>query len=163
MKFMYIDDNTDVIIEKFIPRIPDAYSRTTGENDTIPRVCVCPTLDGCLSAAPWQDAVEDFAEDKIPLRVYEFETNGERIISNNILYTEGLVDDANFTNEHWIMNEIKPTKIYDIVLEEVWYDPIAVIPYIYKDVEDYIDDRCGKEFTLSKYKITNVIFDAKTA
>ena len=101
MKFMYIDDNTNIIIEKFTPRIPNACSRTTGEDDTIPRVCVCPTLDGCLSAAPWQDDVEYFAENEIPLRVYEFETNKERVIPSNILYTEGLVDDASFTNEHW--------------------------------------------------------------
>lgn len=163
MKFMYIDDNTDVVIKKFIPRIPDALSRTTGENNTIPRVCVSPTLDGCLSAAPWQDYVEDFACEEKPLRVYEFETDKERIIPNDVLYKKGWVDDANFTSEYWILNEIKPTKIYDIILEEVWYDIIAVIPYRYKDVEDYIDNRCGKEFTLSKYKITNIIFDAKTA
>lgn len=153
MKFYHISYSTEDIIEEFIPRIPE--DRMKDENDTIKRVCVAPSLSNCLSAVTWQDEIEYLCDEELPVRVYEFEITDEKIIDSNYLYKSGLVNDANITKEHWILEKIKPSKVYDIVIEEYQEELSALIPYSELNNEDYMYNN-GKEYKLLKYRIETI-------
>lgn len=157
MKLFHLDKDTENIIQRFIPRIPDADCRMEGEDSIVSRICVSTSIDGCLSAVPWQCSIEYFADEELPVRVYEFEITDESILDYKYLYENGLVNDANITKEHWILESIVPTKIYDIIMEECWYETVGIIPYAHINEKNYFDYCSGKEYTLSKYRIDRVI------
>lgn len=112
--------------KRFIPRIPEY--RASGENERIPRICVSDSLDGCFKAHP--DAVHNinYAMDTevlleegitgILYRVYHFLVDEEEVLFPNQLHSKGYVPDALDTNEHWILNEIKPVGISYVCLEK---------------------------------------------
>lgn len=156
MKLFYIDDNVNKVINKFELRVPQ--SRMTGEDSKTLRVCASKSLSGCLSAVPWQEDIE-YMDDNCILRVYEFEVSDEDVINSEYLYENALVDDAMITEEYWIMKSVVPAKIYDILIEECWYDPVGVIPYNYVDTEEFDNYISTRQYTLSKYKVIKNIKD----
>lgn len=87
----------------FTPRIPK--DRFDFENDTIPRICVSDSIEGCLSALPRIFEVED--GNRMYLQVVEIDVDvlkipREAILTPMQLYRRGYLDDALITNEHWI-------------------------------------------------------------
>lgn len=142
MKFYNIAYNTEYLIEEFYTKIPE--NPMLGEDTTTKRVCVSTSLSGCLTAVPWQDDLEYLSSNELPVRVYEFEINFNdfkkrgTIYTPDFLYKFGLVDDALETQEHWILENIKPTKSYEIILNEYQSDIYAIIPFDKKNDSSYI-------------------------
>lgn len=147
MLFYHISLIIDDDISEFIPRLPD--SEFHGEDNSIPRVCVSKTIKGCTLSAPWGMigihtlALIDVDLDTfrklhgvdddgmyVNLRVYELETDS--YVDSDYLYNNKLVPDANITEECWILECIKPSKVYTIKLyypEEVYNDEGKIIDY----------------------------------
>lgn len=118
-------------VKVFEPRIPELVY--TNENKTIPRISVSDSIEGCLTAVPWggrklEDVTAEFAEftdsysigekPTLYVRVYEFsedDIQSENIIPTETLLHEGLVMDAEGSDEHWIVNQtVEPSNTYII-------------------------------------------------
>lgn len=94
--------------KEFVPRIPKY--RCKDEDDTIARVCVCPTLEGAVGAFPYKtyyfNQYINYRDEyylvyyKIPTANLEFKTSEE---------LKDLVPDSHITKEHWILNRFKAT------------------------------------------------------
>lgn len=132
MKVYHVSlDNNRVNI--FTPRIPMEEMRLVEEDSTSSRFCVSTTIEGCLSAVPWGG--ESLALHKGEnITVYEFDTddliNQENLILPSTLYKKGMVPDAMYTNEHWIVNEsIQPTTIYNIILDSYEEKIVSDVSY----------------------------------
>ena len=110
MLFYHVELARTKPIEIFIPRIPD--ERLVDEDDVIPRICVSTSIIGCLNAVPWGKRNLDFIPDFLPIRVYVFET--DKFWSSSELYNDGLVADAIYTDEHWLLEPIMPKEIFYI-------------------------------------------------
>lgn len=92
--------------KEFVPRIPKY--RCKDEDATIPRVCVCPTLEGAIGAFPYKSYyVNEYMRrrnenylvyHKIPTTNLEYKTNEE---------IKELVPDSHITKEYWILNNFK--------------------------------------------------------
>lgn len=145
MIFYHLSLIIDEDISEFIPRCPN--SEFIGEDDTIPRVCVSKTIKGCVMSAPWgmrgvytlglidvnRDSFRRLhgVDDEgmyVNLKVYELETDS--YIDSDFLYENKLVPDANITEECWILNSIKPSKVYVIKLyypEEIYNDEGRIV------------------------------------
>lgn len=142
MKFYNITYDTEHLIKEFYLKIPE--NPMVGEDTTIKRVCVSTSLSGCFTAVPWQDDLEHLADNELPVRVYEFDIDFNEfkkrgaIYTPEFLYKNGLVDDALETQEHWILENIKPTKSYEIILHEYQSDIYAIIPFDKQNDSSYI-------------------------
>lgn len=154
MKYYHIS-NGEEIINKFIPRVPE--DRNIYEDDKIKRICVSTSLDGCLSAVPWQYDIEYYADEELPITVYEFEIDEKDIINSEYLYNNNLVADANITKECWVTKEIEPNKIYDIILKEFSSEIYAIIPNDKKHDKNFIENGLYKNGT--EYKIYDYVID----
>lgn len=92
-------------IDRFTPRIPQ--NRCPGENDSIPRICLSDSIEGCInalpcSAEPIRRAMN--ADASIGLFVYTFYPEDEE----TILCPEQIshmVPDALDNHEYWLMAE----------------------------------------------------------
>lgn len=92
------------------PRIPE--SRAKWENTEIPRICLSPTIEGCLTAIN-----ENFSELlyqqnslDIPLIGYIYSIDERTINVSNLVLPEELYDkayvfDSLVTQEHWVINQ----------------------------------------------------------
>lgn len=127
-KYYHISLDVDNVINEFIPRVPEM--RYPGEDSSIQRIALSTSIDGCLSAVPWggrkleniSTGIFDMTEEEIHciFRVYEFEYNQfekNNFISTDELLKEGLVMDANNSDECWVINQsLKPLKTYTAIL-----------------------------------------------
>lgn len=127
-KYYHISLDTDNVIKEFMPRVPAM--RYPGEDSSIQRIALSTSIEGCLSAVPWggrkleniSAGIFDMTEEEIHciFRVYEFEDTEFEInnfLSTGELLKEGLVMDANNSDECWVINQsLKPTKSYIVVL-----------------------------------------------
>lgn len=157
MKYYHVS-NKEEIINKFIPRIPE--DRAVDEDFTIERICVSTSLNGCLSAVPWQYDIEYYTDEELPITVYEFELNKNDVINSEYLYNNNLVCDANITGECWITKEVKPSKIYDIVIKEFSSDIYAIIPKDKENDRNFIENglyKTGTEYKIYDYVIDRII------
>lgn len=157
MKYYHMSIEEEVI-EKFVPRVPQ--DRMVGEDDKIKRVCVSTSLNGCLSAVPWQYDIEYLAIEELPIRVYEFELSEKDVLNSDYLYENNLVIDANVTKECWVLKEIEPTRIYDIVLREYSSEIYAVIPYNKLNDKEYVENGLynnGTEYFLYDFEVEQII------
>lgn len=118
--------NKDVPVSTFTPRIPQA--RMCLEDDIVPRVCIAPTLEGCIKAIP---QFSEFKRKKkigkqylLPyrgkkgyvFRVYDFEIHNEdkSLIESDKLKIE--VPDALNTGECWYLEQLIPSSTYHILV-----------------------------------------------
>lgn len=90
------------------PRIPE--QATIGfEDNTIPRICCCSSIDKCLIAmcGVWDNEI---------FYIYQLNIN-----SDNVIYTpkrvKQYVSDASFTKEHWILNQVNVKKLGSIEID----------------------------------------------
>lgn len=108
------------LVDKFKLKIPSTTSHN--ENKTINRVCLAPTIEGCLSALGWGGStviendilygiLNKFNKTK-PIVIYEFEINKD-LLTPQELASLSYLDDSLITNEYWYVgkNELKPKKI----------------------------------------------------
>lgn len=97
---------------KFTPKIPQSRSRKTGENDTIKRICLSSSIEGCLTAIP-ERGLEYFSDQEsrgVPFLLYIYSIDESCIEKSNIIEPKELLEkkyvfDAGITNEHWIINQ----------------------------------------------------------
>lgn len=114
----------------FNPRIP--LERMDTEDDSIPRICVCDSIEGCFSAMPYGGGRLDcYINSGLVFKVFEFEAQPE-YTSEDLYYSE-LVLDAEMTGEHWITTKITPVQSYIIHLQD-WKENCMTIykPDFYK-------------------------------
>lgn len=120
--FYHISLDTNKIIDKFTPRIPNEQSRFEGENRTVPRICIAPKIEDCLTGFSQGGYL---LEGKCPfyIRVYEFDESQikrDNLISNTTLFFQGVVPDAWVTGEYWVVNQsIYPNNSYILEIKEV--------------------------------------------
>jgi hypothetical protein len=96
--------------EKLSPRIPKC--RAQWENAEIPRICLSPSIEECLTGINENFAALLYKQDSldIPLIGYIYAIDEKMIDSSNIispneLYSNGYVFDSLITQEHWIINQ----------------------------------------------------------
>ena len=139
MKLYHISKDFKNDIDKFIPRIPRV--RTKGEDDSINRICVSPTINGCLNGEPYisyhmfnypdmeffcphqamdqMTTLIDHEEQTGYLyKVYEFDIDKSKIIKPEFLFENKLVPDALFSKEHWIVEVEIPKRFFYILIKD---------------------------------------------
>ena len=140
------------------PRVPNDAVRMKGEEGTIPRICVCDSIEGCLTAVPFGGAnladyfVGDNHPHSCPIRVFVFDEKDileGNLITPDELYEKDWVRDAFYSNEHWIVNQdIKPVDTFVISVvdyEESIYDNVSPVNRelydncVNGDLEQYIE------------------------
>lgn len=93
-------------VENFTPRVPE--QRCPNEDETIPRICVAPTIRNALSAIPQAGEVIYYMERlHLPIVIHAY-----YIESDSVLMSKEVVDkvpDAMGTKEMWV------TKVPDMV------------------------------------------------
>lgn len=94
---------------KFTPWVPKTGMKT--ENKTINRVCVAPTIEGCLTSMPSgsYSLTETLEKTMGQLKVFVIDTEklgiqNSEIVKPQQLYQSKWVDDAYLTDEHWILS-----------------------------------------------------------
>lgn len=125
MIFFHASLDLDVI-DEFVPRIPSKKVMVENEDVLTPRICLCRTIKGCLTAAPWggNSFEELFFDGEISqlIRIYEFESDDiskENIISSSELYKLDKVRDAEVSEEVWVVGQnLKPKSTYLIEITE---------------------------------------------
>lgn len=137
MKFYHVsqDIHHDGV---FTPRIPSRDSRMDGEDIENERICVSRTLAGCFSAFPGGGSRLDELNEKQRgyYKVFEIDTEklgiaDEHILSSEMLFESGKVEDACFTDECWIMIPftISSDDCYMIYLSDWEEEPKDLIPH----------------------------------
>lgn len=116
------------------PRVPTNIQN--GEDSITPRICVCPTVFGCLDASQMCIPLsKKVSFEDIYLYSAELDTEKDSIYQPN----ENEVPDAFKTGELWVLNDVefKLEKIYKVRLFIAGIN----IYYIYSsDVEEYIKE-----------------------
>lgn len=121
MKFYHVDLCKKEVINLFIPKIPSHI--LDGENGDIKRICVSSTIKGALGSVPWGGRNMANKGENMVFRVYEFESSSidkKSILTPKELVENGYVPDALCYDEHWIMEPVKPNKIYHISIESYY-------------------------------------------
>ena len=100
----------------FIPRVPE--QRLLDENDTIPRICACSSIEGCLTAMPGGG---DYLPESLEytagiIKVFEFES--EDFLTPDYLHQNRLVADADITQEYWLLKPVSPKKSYFLMIQD---------------------------------------------
>lgn len=149
-KLYHVSNDCDVI-NKFNPRIPT--NRIDEEDHQTPRICLSSSLEGCFTATDWGGI--NFSNhfwdcnNTFLFRVYEFniaDLDLERLLPSDYLYAEGLVDDANHTDEYWYLDDIEPSKTYLIEVNN--YNEAVCDLISCEDIMDYLRrDKQGEEPT----------------
>lgn len=159
---------------KFQPRIP--LTRLLSEDDTTPRICVSKTIEGALTGIPQGGSRlgELLQITKNQLKLFIIDTDeldipNENIYTDNYLFENDLVIDADHTDEYWITKPITvPQNMQRIIIPESWENvSIDRIPYSVHQLSEteYDDDieqayydifeesiPCGIKITNLKYK-----------
>lgn len=104
-------DLTEPLEKEFVPKIPN--NAATGEDESIPRICFCDSIERCLNAA--EDNFGDYeVADKATIIVWEkeFSLSDEKLLSWQHLYENNLVPDAALTHEYWFLDKLQITGSY---------------------------------------------------
>lgn len=99
-------DLTEPLEKEFVPKIPN--NAATGEDESIPRICFCDSIERCLNAA--EDNFGDYeVADKATIIVWEneFSLFDEKLLSWQHLYENNLVPDAALTHEYWYLDKLQ--------------------------------------------------------
>ena len=112
------DGNLDGQI--FKPRVPEYIERynpedTGFENSTTPRICLAPTIEGCLNGiAVNMPRISPLAFDRVYVYTPEKPFNEYKHKTNKELVRDKDVYDANITDEVWILEPVR-MKLYGII------------------------------------------------
>ena len=124
----------------FTPRIPEY--KFDFEDKTTKRVCVSSTIEGCLSALPSKECIEENGSGYIKLFQIDLEALGlsEEVLDDVFLYENGLLDDSLVTNEHWITAPFKVPEENQTICKLSFIESTSrkVIPY--KDIQRIKND-----------------------
>lgn len=139
LKLFHISRDFNETIKVFEPRIPHF---TMGREDTVtPRICVAPTIEGCVQAHPsvlvflnpYELSLVDYLLDEkrneqvyllshgtsgILCKLYTFEVDKSKVKTDTELLASKLVPDVNNTNEHWIVESMSPTKVEYVLIQK---------------------------------------------
>lgn len=142
LKLMHIGNMFEPEVKEFIPRVP--IQRAGFENESINRVCVSSTMDGCMKAHPtviyymveYMDAeyscpythmshfqmLLEKGKSGMFFRVYHFDLDEKDVYTPDFLHSQKYVPDCLDTQEHWVLNNCKPTSISYLLIEKMVMD-----------------------------------------
>lgn len=101
--FFFLSDK-NMTNKILIPRVPDnGYTRKGLEDNTTNRVCVSTTIQGAISGIAGNT-------DKTGMRAFVHEIISDKWVKP----TKDQVPDAHITNEYWILEPVKPKKLFRI-------------------------------------------------
>ncbi|MFW6015373.1 MAG: hypothetical protein ACOCRK_02985 [bacterium] len=122
------------------------------ENNTIPRICVSTSVNGCASAIPYGGLrFKELVETQNRLfKLFKIDTD-KLDLNNHIwnweyLYKNDYVRDSLHTDEHWILKDFSvPKEDEYIITVGEWYEVSedVVPPYIYYETMDGNGDYIG--------------------
>lgn len=126
--------------------LPKTYS---ADSITIPRICVAPTLAGCLSAIKWIDI---WSDDHKPIFIYQADTQELPTPCNED------VPDRSITNEHWYLSPTRFTLVHIIEPNSILHKRLvrAVIDS-WAEMMDREPCSCAKSQTAEFALFTNII------
>lgn len=94
-----------------IPTIPDNYMTKHGyENNTVRRICLSTSIDGCLMA------MSSNIKGKTFYIMTPENMEGLKVIRNEEIVKRGYVPDAKLTGETWILNSFKPKVVGEVTV-----------------------------------------------
>lgn len=98
------------LVDEFIPRVPK--QRCEGENDTIKRICVAPSIIEALNAIPQAGlVVRNMKSLGLPVIIHCYYLKADNVMSNDEI--QQYVPDAEFTGEMWILEKPKAVNRVD--------------------------------------------------
>lgn len=137
--FYHISRFDDPLIDVFVPRVPT--NRSGGEDEKTPRICVSPSVEGCMRAhstilyylldffeheyaCPYEHMAQfhqllEHGKNGMLFRVYHFGEAGLRMKTADELIDECLVPDVYATKEHWVLDSTSPTTISYLLIYSV--------------------------------------------
>lgn len=124
----------------FVPRVPRI--RLEGECADVPRICFSKSIAGCFSALPNSGDMEELSMEMygcFKLFVLDTEKAGltdADIVLPEILYEKGMVDDAEVTEEVWVLKPVTATAAHHVLLERWEEVPFDIIPHYVMQVVD---------------------------
>lgn len=119
--FFHISMDSKMNGKTLEPRIPSYLSKKGSKSDkykedeTTPRVCFSPSIEGCLNAIISTQKNLDIVGKNIFVYVPEKEISEYKIKTNKELIKEKLVFDATTTGEMWILEPVK-LKLYGVIV-----------------------------------------------
>ena len=131
--FLHLSDNKT--LHKLTPMVPKftGMGNTILEETTMPRVCLAPTIEGCLLGIP-------FSDKKFPVKLYLYKTIGRlRVVTNKELIEKKLVFDANITGELWSVEDVSvkligALEVFEDIERTINYVPILPDGFISKEL-----------------------------
>lgn len=103
-----------VVPKTFVPRMPT--SALSDENNSVPRVCVAPSLLGCIFGYNINRLFMDFQDGIMNVEPFDEYRGGFRIsvldYGHCVKPNNSLVRDASITDEHWLVAYNKETAQY---------------------------------------------------
>lgn len=94
-------------VSEFVPRVPE--NRCPGENSTIPRICVAPSIEDALNAMPRAGVVMDYMRQLgLPIILHVYHLKSGRVMSSEEITQ--YVPDADLSHEMWLLD--RPEKVY---------------------------------------------------
>jgi hypothetical protein len=98
------------LVDEFIPRVPK--HRCEGENNTIKRICVAPSIIEALNAIPQAGlVVRNMKSLGLPVIIHCYYLKADKVMSNDEV--QKYVPDAEFTREMWILEKPKAVNRID--------------------------------------------------
>lgn len=98
------------LVDEFIPKVPK--QRCKGENDTIKRICVAPSIIEALNAIPQAGlVVRNMKSLGLPVIIHCYYLKADKVMSNDEV--QKYVPDAEFTGEMWILEKPKAVNRVD--------------------------------------------------
>lgn len=98
------------LVDEFIPRVPK--HRCEGENNTIKRICVEPSIIEALNAIPQAGlVVRNMKSLGLPVIIHCYYLKADKVMSNDEV--QKYVPDAEFTREMWILEKPKAVNRID--------------------------------------------------
>ena len=92
------------LVDEFIPRVPK--QRCEGENDTIQRICVAPSIIEALNAIPQAGlVVRNMKSLGLPVIIHCYYLKADKVMRNEEV--QKYVPDATATREMWILEKPK--------------------------------------------------------
>ena len=92
------------LVDHFVPRIPKERIRgkNATEDNTIPRICVAPSIMEALNAIPCSgDVIRNMQKLDLPVILHAYYMHSDEFQKP----TKELVPDVELTNEHWLCTE----------------------------------------------------------
>lgn len=98
------------LVDEFIPRVPK--HRCEGENNTIKRICVAPSIIEALNAIPQAGlVVRNMKSLGLPVIIHCYYLKADKVMRNDEV--QKYVPDAEFTREMWILEKPKAVNRID--------------------------------------------------